>query len=75
MSGDRLPIWTIFDHPRDYPNAFVARRFDVTRKGIEITADVILAASLEELRGMLPMGLTRLERSPGDDPNIIESWI
>lgn len=23
-----ITLWTVYDHPRDYPNNFVARRFE-----------------------------------------------
>lgn len=32
------------------------------------TAKVVTASSMEELRNLLPAGLTRLERNPQDDP-------
>jgi hypothetical protein len=33
------------------------------------------AATLNELRLLLPMGLTRLDRSPGDESAIVETWL
>lgn len=35
----------------------------------------LFGASLEEVRQHLPPGLSRLERHPGDDPNIVETWL
>lgn len=65
-------LWTVYDHPRDYPNQFVARRFDVDQP----TSDVFVADDLETLREILAAeGLTRLARDPDDDAKIVEVWL
>ena len=69
--NDRLSLWTIYDHPRDYPRCFVARRYELD----QATADVLTAGTLADLRAKLPPGLTRLERAEGDDAKIVEVWI
>jgi hypothetical protein len=70
-----LSMWTIYDHPRDYPQAFVARRFEVSAE-IKATRDVRLFASLAACRADMPeMGLTRLDRQPPDDAVIVEVWL
>jgi len=70
---DTLSIWTVYDHPRDYPHCYVARQF----RGEQPTNSVIISADLEKLRAVLlaEMGLTRLERSANDDPVILETWL
>jgi hypothetical protein len=71
-----LSIWTVYDHPRDYPDSWVARRVDISRqRGVVMTSEMFLADSLEELRALLPPGLARIARSPMDDPKIAETWI
>jgi hypothetical protein len=40
-----------------------------------MTETVLRAASLDELRAMLPPGLRRLPREPGDEEQIVETWI
>lgn len=79
MSEQRavLSMWTVYDHPSDYPNSYVARRFDIDGKGVSPTGSLIIAPDLGTLRDMLEfeMHLTRLPRDEGDDPNIIETWI
>lgn len=74
-----LDGWTIFDHPTDYPDHFVARRWVAARNGATIqTQDVMTSKHLDELRGALVEAypdLTRLSRMPGDEPHIIEVWI
>jgi len=72
---DRLPIWTVYDHPRDYPTHFVARKFLSLPKP-EPTGEVIADTDLNRLRGVLTQwGLTCLQRMPGDDPVILETWL
>jgi hypothetical protein len=40
-----------------------------------MTEIVLGAASLDELRAMLPPGLRRLPRELGDEEQIVETWI
>jgi hypothetical protein len=67
-----LPIWTIYDHPTDFPECFVARLFVLDRP----TATVLTAATVDVLqRRFAQMGLVKIARSPGDDSKIVESWL
>lgn len=75
MSGQLL-IWTIYDHPRDYPHAFVVRRSVID--GPVPKADMqpwALTHTLDAARESLPPGLTCMPRQAGDDPVIVECWI
>jgi hypothetical protein len=70
MTG--LNLWTVYDHPSDYPEWFVARRFE----GESPTTETILARDVETIRVLLTIkGLMPLERMEGDDPKIIEVWL
>jgi hypothetical protein len=75
--SNSLALWTIYDHPRDYPNHFVARKFVVGASGsMVVTSEVIVADEANALRQiMLKRGLTCLSRDPRDDPKILETWI
>lgn len=78
IQRDAISHWTVYDHPRDLPDVFVARRFEVVRGNVEpiATTDVITSPSLEDLRACLShAGLVALARMEGDDPKIIEVWI
>lgn len=75
MPRDLLSIWTVYDHPRDYPASFVARRSEVIDGVVQVTADMFVADTLDELRALLPPGLYRLPRFPGDQPHIVEVWL
>jgi hypothetical protein len=71
-----LPVWTIYDHPRDFPHHFVARKHVATAGQTTATADTILAHDIEALRvEMQRRGLIRVRRDRSDDPVIVESWL
>jgi hypothetical protein len=71
----QLLIWTIYDHPADYPDWYVARPSIIRPKTAGPLPMHLMAKDLETLRAMLPDGLARLNRSEGDDPCIIEVWV
>lgn len=68
-----ISIWTVYDHPRDYPHSYVARLFH----GEKPTHSVIVSPDLKRLREILlvDMGLTCMSRSSHDDPAILETWL
>lgn len=70
-------MWTVYDRPRDYPDKFVARRFDIGKGTVQPSDSIIVAPDLETLRNMLEfeMHLTCLARSPEDEPQIVETWL
>jgi hypothetical protein len=74
--SESLAMWTVYDHPRDHPDHFVARLAFVSGTGgLVMTETTITAATLEQLRGLLPPGLCRIARHPDDDANIVEIWL
>lgn len=77
--SDRAPLhmWTVYDHPRDMPDKFVARLWRVDGDGAVATDSVIITETLEQMHAILlaEMGLTRLARDPNDDPVIAEVWL
>lgn len=73
-----LNIWTIYDHPRDFPHNYVARRFEVGKrsKGTPTVTDDIVQGELQMLReSFRHCGLTCLMRSEHDESHIVESWL
>lgn len=69
-------MWTIYDHPRDFPDDFVARKFLVSGRGPRATLDVLCFRDIEAARqSMISMGLTRIQRDPNDEPQIVEVWL
>ena len=67
------PIWTIYDHPRDYPEHFVVRVF----YGLEKESQADTFDTLEDARRFVLQqgGSFNLHRKEEDDPVIAESWI
>ncbi len=77
MLENLLCIWVVYDHPRDFPEHIVVRRQFATRSGEVIKAAVGgLYDDIDAARDdMLDLGLGCLQRFPGDDPVIVETWI
>lgn len=76
MNKDSLGIWTVYDHPVDMPDYYVARLFEVTAAGPVVTDQVLRAKDLAEIRvELMERGLTRLERFEQDEAHIIEVWL
>jgi hypothetical protein len=73
MTEQALTIWTVYEHPSDFPDHFVARPFYVG-PGLDRGNQVLLAETLDELRALLPAGLICMARSENDDPVIVEVW-
>lgn len=60
-----LSIWTVYDHPKDFPDYFVARRCVAYAKGVKTTNDIVQSTDLNRLRAVLTLkGLTVLHRDP-----------
>jgi hypothetical protein len=74
--GEPLIMWTIFDHPSDYPNNFVARECHVMQDGKRVWGSFMLCPHIEPIREQMRLaGLTCIGRQPEDDPVIIEVWL
>jgi len=74
-AGTQLTGWTVYDHPRDYPAHFVARRWVAAGGDVIPTDDMFIADTLDELRALLPPGMVCFPRMPLDDPKIVECWM
>lgn len=76
MIDGPLHMWTVYDHPRDYPDVYVARHFKVYAGRVVATTEFYTSPHLFTLREMLAAkGLAVLARNVGDDPYIIETWL
>lgn len=66
--------WLVYDHPSKppliYPDSFVAAKWI----GATPTSDVLTGGTYRELLLKLPVGMTRRDRQPADDPDVIEVW-
>jgi hypothetical protein len=72
-----IQIWSVYDHPKDEPLVWLARRWDIDSNGARPTMYTVTATTLEGLRELLSgMGLVGpFQRSEKDDPVIVESWL
>ena len=80
-----LRMWTVYDHPTDFPEAYVARMCEVRRErgakgfvtNVVATPNILISSDLETLRTILgiEMQLTRLQRYKDDEPQIVEVWV
>ena len=72
----RMSLWTIYDHPTDFPEHYVAREWIAAHGTVHKTENFIMSKNLDMLRGELQsMHKYPIERAPTDDPKIVETWI
>lgn len=71
-----LSLWTVYMQPRDFPDHFVARRWETSGVGARPTDEVLIHVELEGVREQLRRrDLTPIPRMAGDDPVILETWL
>ena len=70
-----ITFWVIYDHPKDFPNGFVLRPQFAVNGRVEISPLAWYADDPEKLRAIMPPCCVLFERSEGDDPAILESWM
>jgi hypothetical protein len=66
-----LPIIVVYKQPKDYPDKFVARIWDVNMP----TQYVVLKDSLEEIHAAIPQNMHLFPPSKNDDPVIVETYL
>ena len=68
----QLAIWVVYDHPKDFPDYFIARRW----LNDTPTDSLVMCSDLDLLRGQLEeMGLVQVQPLEGDDAVILETWL
>jgi hypothetical protein len=73
VPSDAMPAWTIYESPKDQPGLVVARLWLL--RPLQSTETLLRGNTVAEVRDLLPPGLARLPREPGDDPCIVETWL
>lgn len=68
----KVPIIAIYKTPKDYPDNYVARLWDINKR---VTKYIVLRNSLEDIRKVIPKQMTLVPRSELDDPVIVETWL
>jgi hypothetical protein len=66
-----LSLWVIYDHPSDYPNHYVVRRW----VGSFPDEECGLFERLADARRHVPPGSVKIEPADNDDPKILEIWL
>lgn len=69
-----LIMWTVYDHPDDYPDHYVARKWLAGDAWLEPTDEVLVDTDLAALRKRMPPWLYCMPRQEGDDSKIVEVW-
>jgi hypothetical protein len=70
--------WVVYEHPKEHPDHFVLKRWDIFRghnAPVAICAIVQLADTLEEVQDLVPQGCACLGLCADHDPCIVEMWI
>lgn len=76
VQAGKLSIWTVYDHPTDFPQEFVARQHLADKGGSQPTQNAFRTRRIETMRMILGhAGLVQMMRDPSDDPKIVESWL
>ena len=70
---DIVLVWTVYQHPRDFPDRYIARPYRCT-PCVKPLPEHLEGLTLEALRSQIPPTLVRLDRSKYDDPKIVETW-
>ena len=72
-TANALPQWVIYRGARDVSTEYLVRRWEI-RPGTAVPCEGLGADTLDAARALVPAGMVRLERVPGDDPVIAEVW-
>ena len=75
FSNIKLPLIVVYDHPSDYPDAYVARVWEAERN--LPTNALIKKDTLQEIREDIRSAgfIHCISRAAEDHPTIVESWI
>lgn len=73
---DFLDMWVIYEHPLDFPDKYVVRKWTVMANAKPLASmEKTMHDTLEEARAAVPPGLYSLSRFVDDDLAIKEVWI
>jgi hypothetical protein len=73
-----LVMWKVYEHPKDYPGEYVARKFVITGDFYGPSNESISSRSLRDVQNLLRnlyRGLIQLQLSPDDEPHVVEIWL
>lgn len=78
MTDVLMSMWTVYDHPTDFPNVFVARRIEIVVGQLEpeATGDIYIAHDIAQMNQHFErLGLSFLSRQEADEPQIMGVWM
>jgi hypothetical protein len=73
-----ISVWTVYKQPDDFPNHFVARRFEVQNGELHHTDQVIVANNITAVRRHLEqyrLSGVVMPRTDNDEPTVVETWL
>ena len=75
--GAVMVVWVIYDHPKDFPDVFVARPQFAMQDGSVVPCPLaFMHEDIDVIRNALAgIGLTCMARDPNDDAKIVETWL
>lgn len=72
LSGIRMPVFAVYDHPEDYPDHCIARLFDTDRP----TNIIIKRSTVKEMqRYFRKTTLMFSPRDPKDARSLVGTWM
>ena len=75
QSKHSLSMITVYRHPDDYKDKYVARLYIVEKGVTKCTTAIVLADTLDEIRTKIPSHLFRMPRSENDLESVVESYL
>jgi hypothetical protein len=72
-----MEMYTIYCNPLDYPGKYVVRMWLIIGGFPDpVPAETqSVVDNLEQARARIPADMTRIDRLPGDDLAIVETWV
>ncbi len=67
-------IWTLTDTDLKHPGMYVGRAHEADYQGGTLLPGALVARTLDELRTMLPAGLTQQGPTSMLPPDVVETW-
>lgn len=67
-------MWVVTDADAEHPGKVVARAQRANHQGGTRLPSALVADTLDELRVMLPIDLTRRDRTSALPPDVLETW-
>lgn len=69
-------FYVVYENPRDYPGMYVVRKQAVGPGTHLIEREPhVVSSDLDGARAAIPRDLIRMSRLPGDEAQILESWL